>query len=140
MLHEDFYISLMELPEEYDFGMYSRLLNTFGTHYITEGTMGGTLEYVLVLNKTSMANSSTVEYIYIIYIYDVISQVIYCDKSLIISPTDLEAHQAGRCFGASIGINYKGIDFNANEKNCGKEGGLDQGKTSHFHEPYQKSS
>lgn len=63
MLHEDFYISLMELPEEYDFGMYSRLLNTFGTHYITEGTMGGILEYVLVLNKTAMANSSTVEYI-----------------------------------------------------------------------------
>lgn len=60
MLHEDFYVALMDLPELYDFGMYSSFINTFGTHYITEGTMGGTLEYVLVLNKTSMASSSTV--------------------------------------------------------------------------------
>lgn len=59
MLHEDFYISLMELPEEYDFGMYSRFINTFGTHYVTEGAMGGTLEYVVVVNKTSMTESST---------------------------------------------------------------------------------
>lgn len=59
MLHEDFYFSLMELPEQYDFGMYSRFFNTFGTHYVTEGTMGGTLEYVVVLNKTTMARLST---------------------------------------------------------------------------------
>lgn len=59
ILHEDFFISLMDLPEQYDFGMYSRFFNTYGTHYVTEGTMGGTLEYVLVLNKTKMAHSST---------------------------------------------------------------------------------
>ncbi|KAF3858653.1 hypothetical protein F7725_011854 [Dissostichus mawsoni] len=58
MLHEDFYISLMELPEQYDFGMYSRFFSTFGTHYVTEGTMGGTLEYIVVVNKTSMASSN----------------------------------------------------------------------------------
>lgn len=58
MLHDDFYISLMDLPEQYDFGMYSRFLSTFGTHYVTEGTMGGTLEYVVVVNKTAMAESS----------------------------------------------------------------------------------
>lgn len=61
MLHEDFYISLMDLPEQYDFGMYSRFFNTFGTHYVTGGTMGGTLEYVVVVNKTLMARSSTVK-------------------------------------------------------------------------------
>lgn len=61
MLHEDFYFSLMELPEDYDFGMYSSFLNTFGTHYVTEGTMGGILEYILVVNKTMMATSSTVD-------------------------------------------------------------------------------
>lgn len=60
MLHEDLYVSLMELPEQYDFGMYSRFLNTFGTHYVTEGTMGGTLEYIVVVNKTSLAHSGTV--------------------------------------------------------------------------------
>lgn len=61
MLHEDFYISLMDLPEQYDFGMYSRFFNAYGTHYVTEGTMGGTLEYVLVLNKTKMTQSSTAD-------------------------------------------------------------------------------
>lgn len=59
MLHEDFYVSLMELPEEYDFGMYSRFFNTFGTHYITEGTMGGTLEHVVIVNKTTLRNLGT---------------------------------------------------------------------------------
>ncbi|KAM3866056.1 complement component C8 alpha chain [Diretmus argenteus] len=58
MLHEDMYVSLMELPEQYDFGVYSRFLNNFGTHYVTEGTMGGTLEYIVVVNKTSMAQST----------------------------------------------------------------------------------
>ncbi|KAL3988147.1 NAD(P)H dehydrogenase (quinone) [Sarotherodon galilaeus] len=74
MLHEDFYVSLMELPEEYDFGMYSRFFNTFGTHYITEGTMGGTLEHVVIVNKTTL-------------------------RSL-----NINADQAGSCFGASFGL------------------------------------
>lgn len=60
MLHEDFYTALMDLPEQYDFGMYYRFFNQYGTHYVTEGTMGGTLEYVAVINKTAMAESSTV--------------------------------------------------------------------------------
>ncbi|XP_037315433.2 complement component C8 alpha chain [Pungitius pungitius] len=74
MLHEDFYVSLMELPEQYDFGTYSHFFNTFGTHYVTDGTMGGTLEYVVVLNKTEMAKSN------------------------------IDAKQAGGCIGASIGL------------------------------------
>lgn len=57
MLHEDFYVSLMELPEQYDFGMYARFFSKFGTHYVTEGTMGGTLEYIVIVNKTAMAES-----------------------------------------------------------------------------------
>lgn len=60
MLHDDFYTALMELPEQYDFGMYYRFFSRFGTHYVTEGTMGGTLEYVAVINKATMATSSTV--------------------------------------------------------------------------------
>lgn len=74
MLHEDFYVSLMELPEQYDFGMYSRFFNTFGTHYVTEGTMGGTLEHVVIVNKTAMKNSY------------------------------IDSQQAGGCFGASFGF------------------------------------
>lgn len=58
MLHEEFYTSLMDLPEEYNFGMYSRFLNMYGTHYVTEGKMGGSLEYIMVVNQTAMAESS----------------------------------------------------------------------------------
>ncbi|XP_068605227.1 complement component C8 alpha chain [Brachionichthys hirsutus] len=102
MLHEDFHASLMELPERYDFGTYSRFLGTYGTHYVTEGSMGGTLEYVVVVNKTSLTESR------------------------------LEAQQAGRCFGASLGLNYPvGDGASANLKvgvnPCNKEGSFSQG-------------
>ncbi|KAM7378942.1 hypothetical protein PAMP_004530 [Pampus punctatissimus] len=107
MLHEDFYLSLMELPEQYDFGMYSRFFNTFGTHYVTEGTMGGTLEYVVVVNKTSMAESK------------------------------LEGKQAGRCFGASIGVSVSvgtsgTFGASVGGKTCKKKGAYfgDQGSSS----------
>ncbi|XP_052332656.1 complement component C8 alpha chain [Oncorhynchus keta] len=75
MLHEDMYLSLMELPEEkYDFGLYSRFLNTYGTHYVTQGIMGGTLEYVAVVNTTAMTTSK------------------------------IDAEQLKGCLGGSIGI------------------------------------
>lgn len=105
MLHEDFYLSLMELPEQYDFGMYSRFFNIFGTHYVTEGTMGGTLEYVVVVNKTSMAESN------------------------------IDAEQAGKCIGASIGLSipldiYGTLGLSVGGKLCNKDGKYSQGKDS----------
>ncbi|XP_013869274.1 complement component C8 alpha chain [Austrofundulus limnaeus] len=96
MLHEDFYVALMELPELYDFGMYSRFFNMFGTHYVTEGTMGGTLEYVYVVNKTAMAQS------------------------------EINGETLQSCFGASIGIsvpindNAK-VGFKVKGSACGKD-------------------
>ncbi|XP_041658962.1 complement component C8 alpha chain isoform X2 [Cheilinus undulatus] len=105
MLHDDFYVSLMELPEQYNFGMYSRFFNTFGTHYVTEGTMGGTLEYVVVVNKTSMAESR------------------------------LTGDQAGRCFGGTIGLSYPldtlgtaGLKVGADS--CNKKGKFNQQQSS----------
>ncbi|KAI3375223.1 hypothetical protein L3Q82_021720 [Scortum barcoo] len=99
MLHEDFYISLMELPEQYDFGMYARFFNTFGTHYVTEGTMGGTLEYVVVLNKTAMARSK------------------------------LEGKEAGFCLGVSIGLSIPFGPVTVNPKvgteGCNKAGSFE---------------
>lgn len=108
MLHEDFYYSLMELPEQYDFGVYSRFLSTFGTHYVTEGTMGGTLEYVAVVNKTSMAISKT------------------------------DAEQVGKCIGGSIGLSVPfdsvgNLGFKLRGKSCDKEGkfsGANDGSSS----------
>ncbi|XP_034558937.1 complement component C8 alpha chain [Notolabrus celidotus] len=105
MLHEDFFVSLMDLPEQYDFGLYSHFFNTFGTHYVTEGTMGGTLEYVMVLNKTSMAKSN------------------------------LQGEQAGRCFGGSIGLSfpmdsYGKADFKVGGDSCKKGGSFDRTQNS----------
>ncbi|XP_013768571.1 complement component C8 alpha chain [Pundamilia nyererei] len=107
MLHEDFYVSLMELPEEYDFGMYSRFFNTFGTHYITEGTMGGTVEYVMIVNKTKLEN------------------------------LNINADEAGSCFGASFGLSIPvgssaAIEPKLSGKLCNKEG--------HFNEDRKGSS
>ncbi|XP_051249990.1 complement component C8 alpha chain [Dicentrarchus labrax] len=105
MLHEDFYVSLMELPEQYDFGMYSHFFNTFGTHYVTEGTMGGTLEFVAVVNKTAMEKSK------------------------------FEAHQFGGCIGASIGLNLPvenelTVGLKLSGKKCGKGGEFEKVKNS----------
>ncbi|XP_044224891.1 complement component C8 alpha chain [Thunnus albacares] len=103
MLHENFYMSLMELPEQYDFGMYSQFFNTFGTHYVTEGTMGGTLEYVMVINKTAKAYSK------------------------------LEAEQSALCLGGSFGLtfpldSYGSLGLKAGGESCDKEGHYSDGK------------
>lgn len=74
MLHEDMLMDLMDLPEAYDYGMYSRFIHTYGTHFVTEGTMGGTLENVVVINKTKTEGSF------------------------------LQSHRIGACLGVSIGI------------------------------------
>uniref|UniRef100_A0A8D2ARQ4 Complement C8 alpha chain n=1 Tax=Sciurus vulgaris TaxID=55149 RepID=A0A8D2ARQ4_SCIVU len=54
MLDEGMLQSLMELPEQYDYGMYAKFINDYGTHYVTSGSMGGIFEYILVLNKEKM--------------------------------------------------------------------------------------
>lgn len=54
VLDEGMLQSLMELPEQFNYGMYSKFINDYGTHYITSGTMGGIYEYVLVLDKEKM--------------------------------------------------------------------------------------
>lgn len=54
MLDEGMLQSLMELPEQYHYGMYAKFINDYGTHYITSGSMGGIYEYILVLDKVKM--------------------------------------------------------------------------------------
>lgn len=107
MLHEDFLLDLMDLPEQYDYGMYSRFINLYGTHYVTQGTMGGTLEYVVVINKTKTAKS------------------------------ELTSDLIGGCLGASIGIAapLKGagkLGLKVDGKVCHKKGGGQAGRESHL--------
>uniref|UniRef100_A0A8C2TK84 Complement C8 alpha chain n=1 Tax=Coturnix japonica TaxID=93934 RepID=A0A8C2TK84_COTJA len=54
VLNEDMLISLQELPDTYNYGMYAKFINDYGTHFMTSGTMGGDLEYILVVNKEEM--------------------------------------------------------------------------------------
>uniref|UniRef100_H0XEH6 Complement C8 alpha chain n=1 Tax=Otolemur garnettii TaxID=30611 RepID=H0XEH6_OTOGA len=72
--------SLVELPEQYNYGMYAKFINDYGTHYVTSGSMGGTYEYILVLDNQKM-------------------------KSLGITSNDIKT-----CFGVSLGFEYEYTD------------------------------
>ncbi|NWV33561.1 CO8A protein, partial [Grantiella picta] len=54
VLDEDVLLSLQELPDTYNYGMYAKFINNYGTHFMTSGTMGGVFEYILVINKEEM--------------------------------------------------------------------------------------
>ncbi|XP_009867942.1 PREDICTED: complement component C8 alpha chain isoform X2 [Apaloderma vittatum] len=54
VLDEDVLLSLQELPETYNYGMYAKFINDYGTHFMTSGTLGGVFEYILVINKEEM--------------------------------------------------------------------------------------
>ncbi|XP_009069086.1 PREDICTED: complement component C8 beta chain [Acanthisitta chloris] len=54
MLHYEFLQRLHQLPLEYSYGEYRELYRDYGTHYITEATLGGTYEYTLVMNSDEL--------------------------------------------------------------------------------------
>ncbi|XP_072723887.1 complement component C8 alpha chain isoform X1 [Ciconia boyciana] len=54
VLDEDMLLSLRELPDTYNYGMYAKFIDDYGTHFMTSGTMGGVFEYILVVNKEEM--------------------------------------------------------------------------------------
>ncbi|KAF4088773.1 hypothetical protein AMELA_G00058720 [Ameiurus melas] len=54
VLHPEFLSRLRALPLEYTYGEYRQLYSDYGTHYITEATLGGDFDYTLILNKKSM--------------------------------------------------------------------------------------
>ncbi|XP_068095499.1 complement component C8 beta chain [Hyperolius riggenbachi] len=51
MLHSGFFQRVKQLPSEYVYSEYRDLFRDFGTHFITEATLGGVYEYTLILNK-----------------------------------------------------------------------------------------
>ncbi|NWY62395.1 CO8A protein, partial [Chionis minor] len=54
VLDEDMLLSLRELPDTYNYGMYAKFIDDYGTHFMTSGTMGGIFEHILVINKEEM--------------------------------------------------------------------------------------
>ncbi|XP_055978150.1 complement component C8 alpha chain [Sorex fumeus] len=81
VLDEGMLQSLMELPDHYNYGMYAKFINDYGTHYITSGSMGGIYEYILVIDQEKM-------------------------ESVGVTSEDVK-----KCFGGSVGINYEKYFF-----------------------------
>lgn len=54
MLHPEFLQRLRSLPQAYVYGEYRQIYRDYGTHYITEATLGGQYEHTIILNKEKL--------------------------------------------------------------------------------------
>lgn len=57
-LAEGFWKALSSLPLTYDYSAYRQLLETYGTHYLTEGTLGGEYQALLEFDQQTLDESS----------------------------------------------------------------------------------
>ncbi|XP_029474702.1 complement component C8 beta chain [Rhinatrema bivittatum] len=57
MLHYEFFQRIKQLPVEYNYGAYRDLFRDYGTHYITEATLGGIYEYTLIMSSEQLEQS-----------------------------------------------------------------------------------
>lgn len=57
MLHPDFLQRLRSLPQSYVYGEYRQIYRDYGTHYITEATLGGEYEFTIILDKELLKKS-----------------------------------------------------------------------------------
>uniref|UniRef100_A0A672U0I4 Complement C8 alpha chain n=1 Tax=Strigops habroptila TaxID=2489341 RepID=A0A672U0I4_STRHB len=98
VLDEDVLLSLQELPDTYNYGMYAKFINDYGTHFMTSGTMGGVFEYILVINKEEMRRK------------------------------DISAEEISACMGWSIGLtdsmNKVHLGASVSSSKCAKKGFL----------------
>ncbi|XP_052574254.1 complement component C8 alpha chain isoform X2 [Peromyscus californicus insignis] len=101
VLDEGMLQSLMELPEQFNYGMYAKFINDYGTHYITSGTMGGIYEYVLVLDKQKMKDGR------------------------------ITAEDVQNCFGGNLGLEFEDtfiVEGSLSGFKCEKSGDANRGK------------
>lgn len=57
-LSEDFWKALVMLPVVYDYAAYRNVLERFGTHYISEGTIGGHFKLYLMASEDVISKLS----------------------------------------------------------------------------------
>ncbi|KAM4745859.1 complement component C7 [Anableps anableps] len=50
-ISEEFWKALAKLPSVYDYSAYRKILERFGTHYISEGSMGGSLNAIVSISE-----------------------------------------------------------------------------------------
>ncbi|XP_004716995.1 complement component C6 [Echinops telfairi] len=60
-LSDVFLKALNHLPLEYNFALYSRIFNDFGTHYLTSGSLGGVYDLLYQFSKEELKNSGLTE-------------------------------------------------------------------------------
>uniref|UniRef100_A0A8D0AH51 Complement component C7 n=1 Tax=Sander lucioperca TaxID=283035 RepID=A0A8D0AH51_SANLU len=58
-LAEGFWKALSSLPHTYDYSAYRRLFETYGTHYLSEGSLGGEYQGLLELDRQALVSTST---------------------------------------------------------------------------------
>uniref|UniRef100_A0A3P8TNR8 Complement component C7 n=1 Tax=Amphiprion percula TaxID=161767 RepID=A0A3P8TNR8_AMPPE len=58
-LSQDFWKALSSLPVTYDYSAYRQLLQKYGTHYLSEGSLGGEYQALLELDQQKLQSSST---------------------------------------------------------------------------------
>lgn len=57
-LSEDFWKALASLPITYDYSAYRKLFEIYGTHYFSEGSLGGQYQALLELNQDALSSTS----------------------------------------------------------------------------------
>ncbi|XP_061655557.1 complement component 7b [Phyllopteryx taeniolatus] len=60
-LAEEFWKALIALPFTYNYAAYRRLLQTYGTHYLSEGSLGGEYQGLLELDRQTFVSSSATQ-------------------------------------------------------------------------------
>lgn len=58
ILAEGFWRALSSLPNTYDYSAYRKLFQTYGTHYFSEGSLGGQYQALLELTQKALSSSS----------------------------------------------------------------------------------
>lgn len=49
-LSEELWKALARLPSVYDYSAYRKVLERFGTHYVSEGSLGGSLKILVKID------------------------------------------------------------------------------------------
>ncbi|KAE8284817.1 Complement component C7 Precursor [Larimichthys crocea] len=60
-LSQGFWKALTSLPFTYDYSAYRQLFQTYGTHYLSEGSLGGEYQALLELDRDSLSSTSTTD-------------------------------------------------------------------------------
>lgn len=50
-ISEEFWEALAKLPSVYDYSAYRKILEKFGTHYISEGSLGGSFNAITAIDR-----------------------------------------------------------------------------------------